>query len=47
MTSLIGSTFVSILEVYQNVMYEHHHKFVQMESENLVYRINKGHGGVG
>jgi len=39
--------FISILGVYQNVIYKHHHKLVQVGSEKSIDKIHKSYKGIG
>jgi len=44
---LSRSVFISILRVYQDVIYKCHHKLVWIKSENSIHKIHKGRGGIG
>ena len=43
----MNSMFISGLGVYQDIIYEHYHKSVEIESEDSIHEIYKGHKGIG
>jgi len=43
----MNSMLMSVLGVYQDIFYKHHHKLVQIRSKNSIHKIHEGSEGIG